>query len=114
MANPSALFLSDSTVSAGLEGCAVGVVLEGTRPLLAEIQCLVGKVKFAAPGTPPKSSKKTADGFSSQRLQLICAVIEKHVQSGRGLGNRDIFLNVVEGLRVDEPAADLAVAVSIV
>ena len=83
------------------------------RPLLAEIQCLVGSAKFFPPGSVvTKSSKRAADGFPSQRLLLICAVLEKHV--GLGLGLRDIYLNVVGGFRVTEPAADLAVAVSVV
>jgi DNA repair protein RadA/Sms len=110
--NPSELFMGESVVSEGLEGCAVAVVLEGTRPLLAEIQCLVGTAKSGQLQGMPKSSRRASDGFPSQRLLLICAVIEKHI--GLNLASRDIYLNVVGGLRVSEPAADLAVAVTVV
>jgi DNA repair protein RadA/Sms len=72
----------------------------------------VGSAKGFLPNTTPKFAKRAADGFPSQRLLLICAVIEKHI--GLNLSGRDIYLNVVGGLRVNEPAADVAVAVSIV
>ena len=120
VSNPSEMFMSRSLVSLGAEGCAVALVLEGSRPLLAEIQCLVGAQRTyypasadsSSPNAFPKSSKRAADGFPSQRLLLICAVIEKFI--GLQLSSRDIYLNVVGGLRVSEPAADLGVAVTVV
>jgi Subunit ChlI of Mg-chelatase len=80
------------------------------RPILAEIQCLVGSAVMAAPNMKI-SPRRASDGFPMQRLQLICAVIEKRLKLS--LWNRDVYLNVVGGLRVSEPASDLAVAVTI-
>jgi len=77
--------------------------------MIAEIQSLVGDF---SPGGSKMSPRRTADGFPLQRLLLICAVIEKRIKLP--LFNRDVFLNVVGGLRVSEPSSDLAVAVSIV
>jgi DNA repair protein RadA/Sms len=109
--NPSELFMSSSVVSEGLEGSAVAVVLEGTRPILAEIQCLVGgAINFE--GSGKVNPRRTADGFPIQRLLLICAVIEKRLKLA--LWNRDVYLNVVGGLRVQEPSADLAVAATVI
>lgn len=82
------------------------------RPILAEIQCLVGGPKQPSPSGMVAPSRRAADGFPTQRLQLICAVIEKRLRLP--LWNRDIFLNVVGGLKVNEPLADLAVAATIV
>lgn len=122
--NPSELFMSNEAMTDGLEGSAVSVVLEGTRPLLAEIQCLVSGNTFSRSGKKGNDGssegdavirvnpKRAADGFPLQRLLLICAVIEKRL--GFSLYTRDVYLNVVGGLRVFEPSADLAVAVTIV
>ena len=107
VANPSELFMSSAVVKDGSEGAAVSVVLEGTRPILAEVQCLVGSHNGMK-----MSPRRTADGFALPRLQLICAVLEKRM--GLDLGQRDVYLNVVGGLKLSEPAADLAVAVTIV
>lgn len=112
VANPSEMFTSAYVVAEGAEGCAVAITLEGTRPLLAEVQCLVGSLRPVIPGASAPKARRTTDGFPLQRLLLICAVIEKY--TGLRLGSRDVFLNVVGGLRVSEPAADLAVAVTIV
>jgi predicted ATP-dependent serine protease len=107
VANPSELFMSSAVVKDGSEGAAVSVVLEGTRPILAEVQCLVGNHNGMK-----MSPRRTTDGFALPRLQLICAVLEKRM--GLDLGQRDVYLNVVGGLKLSEPAADLAVAVTIV
>ena len=85
------------------------------RPLLAEIQSLVnGRPEFNPNSgnnrvAPPR---RTADGFPLQRLQLICAVIEKRLLLP--LWDKDVYVNVVGGLRVSEPSADLAVAISVI
>jgi DNA repair protein RadA/Sms len=96
---PSGLFLSQAETMA--PGSAVLCCIEGTRPLLVEIQALVSRTHF---GTP----RRLATGVDPQRLALICAVLEKRL--GVNLWDQDIYLNVVGGLQVDEPAADLAVA----
>lgn len=111
-ANPSALFMSPSVVSEGVEGCATAVVMEGTRPLLAEIQGLVGASMAGASGMAKVNPRRASDGFPIQRLLLLCAVIEKRLQLS--LWSRDVYLNVVGGLRISEPASDLAVVVAVV
>jgi DNA repair protein RadA/Sms len=96
---PSALFLShNQSMSAG---SAVLSCMEGTRPLLVEIQALVSRTHF---GTP----RRLATGVDPQRLALVSAVLEKRL--GVNLWDQDIYLNVVGGLEVEEPAADLAIA----
>lgn len=107
--NPSELFLSSNVYSQGLEGSAVVVTLEGTRPLLAEVQCLVGSY---IPSEIKPGSKRTIEGYSIQRLLLICAVLEKLFNIK--LYNRDIYVNIVGGLRINEPAADVGLAITIV
>ena len=104
--NPSELFMSPAVVSEGVEGAAVLVLMEGTRPLLAEVQCLVGEY------SPLKIPRRTSDGFPLQRLQLICAVLEKRL--GISLSSREVYLNVVGGLKISDPDSDLAVAVTII
>ena len=111
-ANPSALFMSPAVVSEGVEGCATAVVMEGTRPLLAEIQGLVGASMVSASGSTKVNPRRASDGFPIQRLLLLCAVIEKRLQLS--LWSRDVYLNVVGGLRISEPASDLAVVVAVV
>lgn len=96
---PSALFLSQ-TQSLN-PGSAVLCCMEGSRPLLVEIQALVSRTHF---GTP----RRLATGVDPQRLALISAVLEKRL--GVSLWDQDIYLNVVGGLQVEEPAADLAIA----
>eukprot|EP00981_Chlorochromonas_danica_P006193 scaffold1307_cov166-Ochromonas_danica.AAC.15 len=109
VSNPSALFLTPSLLSEAQEGAAVGVMMEGSRALLAEIQCLV---TYSYASSSGKSlARRTSDGFPLPRLLLICAVLEKRLKFL--LATRDIYLNVVGGLRVTEPTADLAVAVAI-
>jgi DNA repair protein RadA/Sms len=100
--NPSQVFLAER--SAGTPGSAVAVMLEGTRPLLIEVQALTSHTGNAQP-------RRTANGFDLNRLQMLIAVLAKRV--GLPLFNQDIYVNIVGGLRVGEPAVDLAVAVAI-
>jgi DNA repair protein RadA/Sms len=102
VANPSELFLGDR--QSGNSGSAVTALLEGTRPVLIEVQALAAKAGF---GTP----QRVATGFDPRRLALLLAVLEK--RAGLGFGQLDVFLNVVGGVRVQEPAGDLAVAAAL-
>ena len=102
VANPSALFLGERTV--GVSGSAVVAAIEGTRPLLVEVQALCARASYGAP-------QRVATGFDRQRLALLLAVLEK--RAGIPFGQLDVFLNVVGGVRLAEPAADLAVAAAI-
>jgi hypothetical protein len=82
----------------------------GDRPIIAEVQCLVGDFSPSiASKVPPR---RATDGFPIQRLLLICAVLEKRLKLS--LYGRDVYLNVVGGLRISEPSSDLAVAVAVV
>ena len=103
VANPSALFLSgrDTIVS----GSAVFAGIEGTRPILAEIQALVAP---AAPG----SARRSVVGWDQGRLAMLLAVLES--RTGIPFAGSDVYLNVAGGLRITEPAADLAVAAALV
>ncbi len=100
--NPSAVFLADR--SEGEPGCAIACSIEGTRPLLAEIQALVGPTNFGYP-------QRVTTGLEQRRLSILIAVLEKRV--GLHLGAQDIFLKVTGGLRIEEPSADLAAALAI-
>jgi DNA repair protein RadA/Sms len=102
VSNPSELFLGDRHASAS--GSAVTALLEGTRPILIEVQALAAKAGF---GTP----QRVAAGFDSRRLSLLLAVLEK--RAGLRFGELDVFLNVVGGVRMQEPAGDLAVAAAL-
>jgi DNA repair protein RadA/Sms len=101
--NPSALFLSERSVHAS--GTAVVCSLEGTRPLLAEIQALVTDTSYSTP-------QRTATGFDPRRLQMLLAVLEKRV--GLRLSGSDVFVNVTGGLKLSEPAVDLGMVAAIV
>jgi DNA repair protein RadA/Sms len=101
--NPSLMLLSGRPLN--VSGTSVACVMEGSRPILAEVQALVSVSGF---GTP----RRMSTGFDYNRLSLLLAVLEK--RAGYYFANMDAFLNVVGGLRLDEPAADLAVAVSLV
>jgi DNA repair protein RadA/Sms len=103
VANPSAVFLAERGASA--PGSVVTVAMEGTRPILEEIQALVSKSSLAMP-------RRTATGFDPGRLHLVTAVVSRRL--GVPLYDQDVYLNVVGGLRVDEPSADLAAALAIV
>jgi DNA repair protein RadA/Sms len=100
--NPSAAFLAERP--AGAPGSAVLATLEGSRPVLVEIQALVSRSGLAMP-------RRTAIGLDPGRVALLLAVLDKRMRMP--LHDQDVFLNVVGGLRVDEPAADLAVIAAV-
>jgi DNA repair protein RadA/Sms len=102
VANPSQAFLAERVEDG--PGSAVAVTMEGTRPLLAEIQGLTSPTAFGNP-------RRTANGVDFNRLLLTIAVLSRRL--GMQLSDQDVFVNVVGGLRVSEPAADLAVAAAI-
>ncbi|MCH8844413.1 MAG: DNA repair protein RadA [SAR324 cluster bacterium] len=102
VSNPSALFLQERITDA--PGTVVFAGMEGTRPLLIEIQALVGENALAHP-------RKTAAGVDPNRVALLQAVIEKHL--GASLSGLDIYLNVVGGLRLSEPALDAAAVAAV-
>jgi DNA repair protein RadA/Sms len=101
--DPSALFLAER--EAGISGAAVFAGIEGSRPLLVEIQALVGPASL---GTP----RRTVIGWDAARLAMLLAVLE--TRCGLVIGGRDVYLNVAGGLRIAEPAADLAVAAALI
>jgi DNA repair protein RadA/Sms len=100
--NPSELFLGDRSTQAS--GSAVTALLEGTRPVLIEVQALAAKAGF---GTP----QRVATGYDGRRLALLLAVLDK--RAGLSFASLDVFLNVVGGVRLQEPAGDLAVAAAL-
>ncbi len=102
VSNPSELFLSERPL--GVAGSTVVASMEGTRPVLVEIQALVSSTNFPSP-------RRMATGIDHNRLSLIMAVLEKRM--GLFLQNQDAYLNVAGGVKLDEPAVDLAVAISI-
>lgn len=114
--NSGDLFLSSDVANKGLEGSAVAVVMEGSRPILTEIQCLVSKNANSAEeggrGYVMVTPRRASDGFPLQRLLLIMAVIEKRLRLK--FWDKSVYLNVVGGLKVQEPSADLAVAAAVV
>jgi DNA repair protein RadA/Sms len=99
--NPSELFGRTQT---GDPGAAVACALEGTRPLLLEIQALVSPTDLAMP-------RRVGTGVDPKRLAMIVAVLSRH--AGVPLGSADVFVNVAGGVRIDEPGADLPVALAI-
>ena len=100
--NPSELFVGDRTQTAS--GSALTALVEGTRPVLVEIQALVAKAGF---GTP----QRVSTGFDGRRLALLLAVLDK--RAGLSFAQLDVFVNVAGGLRMQEPAGDLAVAAAL-
>jgi DNA repair protein RadA/Sms len=100
--NPSQVFLEERIGQA--TGSAVAVTMEGTRPILVEVQALVSQGN-------PERPYRTCNGIDYNRMVLLIAVLSKRV--GLRLGNQDVFINVVGGLRVSEPAVDLAVATAV-
>ncbi len=100
--NPSEVFLAERVVNA--PGSAIAVTMEGTRPLLVEVQALASHTSFGHP-------RRTANGVDLNRLLLITAVLSRRV--GLRLFDQDVFANVIGGLEVREPAADLAIALAI-
>jgi len=102
VSNPSEAFLAERMVNA--PGSAITVTMEGTRPLLVEIQGLTNHTSFGNP-------RRTPNGIDFNRLLLIVAVLSRRV--GIRLAEQDVFVNVISGLKISEPAADLAVAAAI-
>jgi DNA repair protein RadA/Sms len=102
VANPSEILITNTDSS--LSGIAIAATLEGLRPMLVEVQALVST---AAYGTPQRSST----GFDSKRLNMLLAVMEK--RCGFKLGAKDVFLNIAGGIKVDDPAIDLAVVAAV-
>jgi DNA repair protein RadA/Sms len=100
--DPSLAFLSERSLQS--QGTAVVVTMEGTRPLLLEIQSLVTATAFGMP-------RRSVTGIDLNRLHLLVAVLEK--RAGLALGQQDIFVNVAGGARITEPAADLGVAIAV-
>ena len=101
--NPSAMMLSGRL--SNVSGDCITCVMEGTRPILAEVQGLVTTTGFG-------NARRTAAGFDYNRLNLLLAVLEKRL--GLYFSNLDAYLNIIGGIRLDEPAADLAVALALV
>ncbi len=100
--NPSEILITNS--DSALSGISIAATLEGMRPMLIEVQALVST---AAYGTPQRSST----GFDSRRLNMLLAVLEK--RCGFKLGAKDVFLNIAGGIKVDDPAIDLAVVAAV-
>ncbi len=100
--NPSEAFLAERQVN--VPGSAIAVTMEGTRPLLVEIQALASPTAFTNP-------RRTANGVDYNRVLLLSAVLSRRVNLP--LATRDLFVNVIGGLQIDEPAADLAVAMAV-
>jgi len=100
--NPSELFLAERQND--ITGSAIFPSLEGSRPILVEVQALVSNANF---GTP----QRNVNGFDFKRLAMLIAVLEKRL--GTPMGTNDVFVNLVGGLKVDDPAADLAVITAV-
>ena len=100
--NPSELLLAGRPL--GTPGTCVACVMEGTRPVLAEVQALVCQTTYNMP-------RRTSNGYDYNRAAMLLAVLEK--RGGLRFGSADVYLNVIGGLRLDEPAADLAVAIAV-
>lgn len=100
--NPSEMLLSGRPHN--VSGTCVACIMEGSRPLLAEVQALVSKSSFSSP-------RRMATGFDFNRLAIILAVLEK--RAGVFFGTLDVYLNIVGGLKLDEPAGDLSVALAL-
>jgi DNA repair protein RadA/Sms len=100
--NPSQALISQ--YNASLSGNSIAVTLEGMRPIMIEVQALVSSAVY---GTPQHS----CTGYDSKRLNMLLAVLEKRV--GFRLSSKDVFLNITGGIRVDDPALDLAVVASV-
>ena len=100
--NPSEVFLSQR--NSGISGSSVSASMEGTRPILIEVQALVSSSGYSVP-------QRTATGFDYKRLAILIAVLEKKI--GLHLSKYDVFLNIAGGIKIDEPSVDLAAALSI-
>ncbi len=102
ISNPSELFLNGRNLEA--VGSCLTAMIEGTRPFIIEIQALTSVTNFGYP-------KRSTNGFDTNRLQMIIAVLQEH--ANLNLSNQDVYVNVVGGMNIEEPAADLAVALAI-
>lgn len=102
VANPSQMLLSGRPHN--VSGCCVACVMEGSRPILAEVQALAAKTSYSAP-------RRMVTGFDFNRLNIIIAVLEKRL--GIFMGTLDVYLNIVGGFKLDEPAGDLPVALAL-
>lgn len=100
--NPSMMLLDGRP--SNVSGCCVACTMEGSRPIFAEVQALVTKSGFPSP-------RRTATGFDYNRMAIILAVLEKRL--GLYYGTLDVYINIVGGLRLDEPAADLSIALAL-
>ena len=100
--NPSMLMLEGRP--SNVSGCCVACIMEGSRPLMAEVQALVTKSTFSAP-------RRTATGYDFYRMAIIIAVLEKRL--GFFFGGLDVYINIVGGLKLDDTAADLSVAMAL-
>ena len=102
VSNPSEILLSQREEQ--LSGTAIAATLEGLRPMMVEVQALVSPTAYSVP-------QRSATGFDLRRLNMLLAVLEK--RCGARLSNKDVFLNIAGGLRVDDPALDLAVVAAV-
>jgi DNA repair protein RadA/Sms len=102
VANPSELFLGENK---NASGSVVIATLEGTRPLLVEVQALTVATQIPVP-------RRVGTGISNNRLQMLIAIIQKHLRLP--LGNFDVFVNIASGIKVFEPAADLGICLAII
>jgi len=102
VSNPSQFFLSERTLE--VPGSAIFPALEGTRPLLVEVQALVSNANF---GTPQRNS----NGIDYKRLAMLLAVLEKRI--GIPIGAKDVFINLVGGFHMSDPSTDLAVIIAV-
>lgn len=100
--NPSMMLLSGRPTD--VSGCCVACIMEGSRPIMAEVQALVSKSGFAAP-------RRTCTGYDYNRMSIIIAVLEKRL--GFFFGGLDVYINIVGGLKLDEPSADLSIALAL-
>ena len=89
----------------GTSGSCAGCVMQGTRPIISEIQALVSKSAYP-------TAKRTSDGFDHNRMSLLIAVLEKRM--GLKFYENDVYLNVAGGIRLDEPSADLSIAMALI
>lgn len=101
--NPSVALLSERPVN--VSGTCVSCIIEGSRPIFAEVQALVSKSNFGVP-------RRTSTGFDFNRTALLIAVLEK--RAGYFFGSMDTYINVIGGIKLDEPAADLSVAIALI
>ncbi len=102
VANPSKLFLSERLKN--VPGTTVTAAIEGTRSFLIEVQALTATTVFGYP-------QRRASGFDLNRLQLLIAVLQK--RAGLNIANQDVFINITGGVKIKEPAVDLAVAMAV-